>query len=465
MKMIETASVFPSKQFFVDMLTRDIDIPDAVIELLDNCVDGALRTTKKHRAKEPYKGFWAKIEFFDGKFIISDNCGGISRERAETSAFAMGNPDLEHDSHLPTFGMYGIGMKRAIFKMGLSARIISQTADSAFEVTIEKDWADNGEEWDWPLTPIDKPFDEPGTVIEIGDLHEYIHRQFFDFQEGFINHLGDLIATHYTLIIGKGFQIMLDDKPVKQQPLTVLFNSRARKPGPRIIPYVYKAETLDVKIRLVVGLLGPTPTGDGLEAEMNWITRREEAGWTIICNDHIVVYGDKTQLTGWGDKIVPHYQGQFSTIFGVVEFESLDSRKLPLTTTKRGIDPSSYVYYLAQNMMTEGTRLFTNFINQWEDYREEEQALYEKMQPTEVRKVIAKIPESHFNEVRGNQWEKKYLPKLPKPNEEIPKCQIKFAYKQLELWRLAEFLFEDEDMPASQIGIECVNRVLREIKQ
>jgi len=462
--MTETAFVFPSKQFFVEMLTRDLDIPDAIIELLDNCVDGALRTTKKRHAKEPYKGFWAKIEFFDDKFIISDNCGGISRERAETGAFAMGKEDLEHDSHLPTFGMYGIGMKRAIFKMGGSARIISQTADSAFEVVIEKDWADNGEQWDWPLTPIDKPFKEPGTMIEIGDLHEYIQRQFFDFQDVFINKLRDLMATHYTLIIGKGFQITLGDKPVKRQPLTVLFNSRARKPGPRIIPYIYKAETLDVKVRLVVGLLGPTPTDDELEEDLNWLSRGEDAGWTIICNDHVVVYADKTPLTGWGDKIVPHYQSQFSAIFGVVEFESLDSRKLPLTTTKKGIDPSSYVYYLAKNMMTEGTWLFTDFINQWRDYREEEKALYEKMQPTEVRKVIASIPESNFNEVRGNQWEKKYLPKLPKPNEKIPKRQIKFAYRQLEIWRLAEFLFEDEDTPASQVGIECFNRVLREIK-
>ncbi|RKZ93493.1 MAG: ATP-binding protein [Candidatus Parabeggiatoa sp. nov. 1] len=464
--MTETASVFPSKQFFVDMLTRDIDLPDAIIELLDNCVDGTLRTTKKRHAKEPYKGFWVNIEFKEGKFIISDNCGGISRERAETGAFAMGNPDLEHDSHLPTFGMYGIGMKRAIFKIGRSARVISQTAESAFEVTIEKDWVDNGEEWDWPLTPIDKPFTEPGTVIEIGDLHEYIQRQLFYFQDVFINKLRDLMATHYTVIIGKGFQITLGDKPVKRQPLTVLFNSRARKQGPRIIPYIYKAETLDLKVRLVVGLLGPTPTDDELEEELDLPRYRgEDAGWTIICNDHVVVSGDKTELTGWGEICVPRYQGQFSAIFGVVEFESLDSRKLPLTTTKRGIDPSSYIYDIAKTMMIEGTRLFTDFTNQWKNYREEEEALYEKLQPTEVGKVVAKIPESDFIEVRGHQWEKKYLPNLPKPNEKTPKRQIKFAYRQLELWRLAEFLFEDEDTPASQVGIECFNRVLREIKR
>ena len=33
----------PTKQFFVDMLTRDIDIKDAILDLLDNCLDGVVR--------------------------------------------------------------------------------------------------------------------------------------------------------------------------------------------------------------------------------------------------------------------------------------------------------------------------------------------------------------------------------------------------------------------------------------
>ncbi|EMG7739050.1 TPA: ATPase, partial [Escherichia coli] len=41
-----TADFSPSKRFFVSMLTRDIDLNDAILDLLDNCVDGALRTIK-----------------------------------------------------------------------------------------------------------------------------------------------------------------------------------------------------------------------------------------------------------------------------------------------------------------------------------------------------------------------------------------------------------------------------------
>ena len=35
--------VAPAKSFFVHMLTRDIALSDAILDLLDNCVDGILR--------------------------------------------------------------------------------------------------------------------------------------------------------------------------------------------------------------------------------------------------------------------------------------------------------------------------------------------------------------------------------------------------------------------------------------
>lgn len=33
----------PTKKFFIDMITRDISIEDAIIDLLDNSIDGANR--------------------------------------------------------------------------------------------------------------------------------------------------------------------------------------------------------------------------------------------------------------------------------------------------------------------------------------------------------------------------------------------------------------------------------------
>src|SRR6266851_2789789 len=82
----------PVKSFFVHMLTRDIRLEDAILDLLDNCVDGVLRSkaAKPTKEKKPsYKEFGAEIEFEKDSFTISDNCGGIPWSLHEY-AFRMG---------------------------------------------------------------------------------------------------------------------------------------------------------------------------------------------------------------------------------------------------------------------------------------------------------------------------------------------------------------------------------------
>ena len=85
----------PTKTFFVHMLTRDIELKDAILDLLDNCIDGVLRriSTQKRKSKTPYENYWAKITLNQNEFIIEDNCGGIPKKLAINSAFMMGRLD------------------------------------------------------------------------------------------------------------------------------------------------------------------------------------------------------------------------------------------------------------------------------------------------------------------------------------------------------------------------------------
>ena len=71
---------------------------------------------KPVRVKKPYEGFKAEIAFDKNSFSISDNCGGIPWD-LHNYAFRMGKDDQNRDDNLPTVGVYGIGMKRAIFKI------------------------------------------------------------------------------------------------------------------------------------------------------------------------------------------------------------------------------------------------------------------------------------------------------------------------------------------------------------
>lgn len=98
----------PVKSFFVHMLTRDIKLEEAILDLLDNCVDGILRSEGTNSKKEPYSGFWAEIEFKKDSFSISDNCGGIPWNLHDY-AFRMGRRTDRPPDTPGTVGIYGIG--------------------------------------------------------------------------------------------------------------------------------------------------------------------------------------------------------------------------------------------------------------------------------------------------------------------------------------------------------------------
>jgi len=159
------------------MLTRDIALEDCILDLLDNSVDGAwsleggrpLTLGDTTNLSE----YSIKIELTPEKFIIHDNCGGISLDDAAAYAFTFGrSEDADTDSF--SIGIYGIGMKRAIFKLGRKINIRSTYKDASgnlqsFRVPIDVDtWVSgpNENNWDFDIEP-DEPLAEPGVRIEI----------------------------------------------------------------------------------------------------------------------------------------------------------------------------------------------------------------------------------------------------------------------------------------------------------
>jgi len=79
-KLPSELNASPTKSFFVEMLTRDIELEDAILDLLDNCIDGIQRIIKDKdnytSDEKPYEAFWAKLTFSNENFTIEDNCGG-----------------------------------------------------------------------------------------------------------------------------------------------------------------------------------------------------------------------------------------------------------------------------------------------------------------------------------------------------------------------------------------------------
>lgn len=136
------ADASPTKRFFVDIITRDIQLDECIQDLVDNCVDGA----KRLRPNGNYEGLTVNISVGPSEFVISDNCGGIPLEIARKYAFkfgrAAGFKSTEH-----SVGQFGIGMKRALFKMGDHFEVISTEPTAKFRIEVDiPAWIANDEE-------------------------------------------------------------------------------------------------------------------------------------------------------------------------------------------------------------------------------------------------------------------------------------------------------------------------------
>ncbi|HHT1728688.1 TPA: ATP-binding protein [Klebsiella pneumoniae] len=466
-------TAFPAKRFFVEMLTRDIELSDSILDLLDNCLDGVLRknnfTPEQTFGKsDVYNGYHAHIEFDENSFKIVDNCGGIPGELAENYAFRLGRPSEREAEDLPTIGVYGIGMKRAIFKMGTSAQIKSKTDTEQFSVNISPEWMTDDNNWSLDLERSDVDLSETGVSIAINDLRNDIKASLSkdrDFESDLIN----IIANHYSLIIKKGFEVKINGKVVKPNSTTLIFDESSIKDNTDgIAPYIYKNESNGVSIKVAVGFYRNLPSDEEEEQLLSGRSTTEKAGWTIICNDRVVLHADKSKLTGWGEAGVPQYHTQFIGISGVVIFTSSKAELLPITTTKRGVDGNSELYLSTKDFMREGLKFFTDFTYKWKANNEERKQLIStasNMVSTTETDFTKSIPQEKWSTVRRSIGGQVFKPKLPMPRETDPLRQIKFSRRLSEIKLVSEFIFDDATQPPTEVGQYCFDEYLKKAKQ
>ncbi|MEX0641766.1 MAG: ATP-binding protein [Pirellulales bacterium] len=457
----------PTKRFFVEMLTRDIDLEDAILDLLDNCIDGVVRqTANDRRSTRPYESYWAEITLSPDRFVILDNCGGIPRDIAREKAFMLGRPDLERDKDLETVGMYGIGMKRAIFKMGRQCVVTSKPNSKAFKVTIPKSWFSRDDDWKLVMKDVTTDLEEAGTRIEITELLPMIKVSFDESENSFVDRFKKEVSRLYAIIINKGFTVKVNDETIRPAKLAILAPAKIR-PNSRsaIAPYAFKGTVEGVHVKLSVGFHRPLVTEAELDEERVSRRGRNVAGWTVICNDRVVLYADTSRITGWGTANVPSFHNQFRSIAGIVSFRSNDSLLLPLNTTKRGLDTSSPAYLYVLDIMREGTKQFTSYTNKWKAREAETLPQFADLERKTASEIVASIPSESWKTVKrgGNGVSaKKFIPNLPSPPERSATRRIVFSRKKDDIDTVAEHLFGDTSVEPSEVGARCFDNYLEE---
>lgn len=462
---IDFARASPTKTFFVRMLTRDIELQDAILDLLDNCLDGILRSGQATDTNLPYADFKATLTMAPDHFMIEDNCGGIPFETAKNYAFAMGRPDGADDPTPATIGMYGIGMKRAIFKLGTDA-LVESRSDRGFNVEFTPEWMGSDSWGDLPIYEMDdEDMDGRGTRITVFELNDEAKAALSD--PAWIDTFRTVVARHYSLIIAKGFQVYVGSPeeieagiaPIEAEPFQLL-SAKEIGGDAAIAPYIFSGTIDGVKVEIFAGLYRELMSPDELDAEEETRGTSDDAGWTVACNDRVVIWKDKTRLTGWGEATVPNYHGQFIAITGIVLLHSPDPRLLPLTTTKRGIDAASNVYLTAKDLMREATKALTTFTNKWKKFPEKREDLYRRSayrSLPELRELVQQLP---MKEMRKIDTVRRFEPTYPAPQQETTTGRISFLAEKADIARVAAHFFEDEKVTNEDVGKAAFKHVL-----
>jgi hypothetical protein len=363
---VSKAIASPTKDFFIKMLVADVRLDYAIIDLVDNGVDGAIRASG---GTTNYKKYWVRITVNEKEFKISDNCGGIDVDLARNYAFRFGRPS---DAKLlkGSIGNYGVGMKRSLFKMGNRFVVESTTENSHFKVDVDVDkWRkkDDGTDWTFDMKDIDNekhPPEQIGTKIEVTQLHEGVSQDFA--QSGWISELHDEMRSREEENIGKGLLISLNEYPLTSEPICLHRLSRKIVPAHRYLQFK-AAKRSRINVSVFAGTFESIP---------------RDAGWYVYCNARLILKADQSAVTGWSDlsqPSMPKYHNQYAMFRGYAFFESEDPAFLPWNTSKTGIDEGNEVYRSAKLEMTEMMRPVIDFLNDYDkenEYPENQRPLH-----------------------------------------------------------------------------------------
>lgn len=390
--MPEAFDARPTKRFFIDNLTRDLSLEDAILDLVDNSIDSLIRTrsldvsfkTLLAPRTSNAKDELVKLTLNKNHFLVEDKCGGIDIEHAKHQVFRLGRPD---GAYAGSLGVYGIGLKRALFKIGRNIEVTSRTTTSGFKVSIDVPaWAADDDAWTFPfetVPPVSRPQDA-GTTINISGLNPDVLLRLED--GTLLTRLTSSLATTYALFLERYLAIAVNQHRIQPEPLPLAASGLLQ-------PNAKHLEFDGVSVDLVAGLA--SRHGD------EWSTDR--AGWYVLCNGRVVVQADRSDLTGWGvagPQFVPKHRG----FLGIAFFFSAEPARLPWTTTKRGLNRDSAIYQFTRKEMAALGRPVLDFLNKM--YIGGEPAennvareLVKALKPVDLQAVISRARQDFGNAV------------------------------------------------------------------
>lgn len=347
------ADASPEKRLFISLITRDISLIDAFLDVIDNSINAALEPLADQlKTADDYQQVLGEsrskpkvtisITFNRTSILVTDNASGISSNAAKDDVFRFG--PREHSGEVSDrLSVYGIGLKRAMFKFGDRIQIISDHQDGGFELDLNVPrWERlQQQRWTFEITPRSPTKKDRGTQIEVTKLHDDVVSRL---QDGlFERQLIDRVARTYSFFIGRIVNIEINGNQIAKESFEIGSNYSSDK---------FKAGRVSCNITAGIAL-----------TEHGGTYKDRNSGWFIFCNGRAVLSADKSTLTGWGGGGLPIFQPKHRPFLGTVFFVSADPEALPWTTTKSSVNEESSVWQQARRHMVATGRVLTNFLD------------------------------------------------------------------------------------------------------
>jgi hypothetical protein len=353
MPEIIEADASPEKRLFISLITRDIPMIAAFLDLIDNSINAAVEPfSDRLQTAEDYLSVSGdqsvgsdvaiNVTFTDKEVRITDTATGISSRTAAEHVFKFGRgDDEEHEGD--RLSVYGIGLKRAMFKLGNRVVMRSDHASGGFDLDLDVvAWAkDRTQPWTFPIASRPEAAEgQTGTSITVRKLHDEVKRRISD--GIFEGQLREAIARTYAFYMPKFVNISVQGKLVEPVSIEIGGNHTSEE---------FRSGEVTCAITAGIGI----PHGGAF--------RDRSSGWFVFCNGRAVITADKSPLTGWAGAGLPIFQPKHRPFLGTVFFVSKDAEQLPWNTTKSGINEDSAVWQAAKRHMASVGRVVITFLD------------------------------------------------------------------------------------------------------
>jgi hypothetical protein len=331
----------------------------------------------------------------DKLFEVTDNCGGISETDLKKEVFRFGFSDISQRKS--TIGFYGIGLKRALFKIGKD--ITFETDDgrhyNRLDINVDN-WVADRENWDLPLHPSSgksklKSGTKPFTKIRIVNLSDEAKETF---TPTFVSNLKETISIYYTRIIQNQINFHVNGQRIQPFDLKIRYDRE-------FAPANLRDEYEGVKIQITC-----------------WMERHEEGrqkkergrqGWNVFMNNRLVIHDDASPKTAWSGEEgqLPKMHPIYNQFRGLVLLTSEDPSLLPINTLKNDFHTESKTYHYLLKKMVKTARPLVNFLStKYEKLDERESQALERVAATESKapmKVVTvdQLRENHLFKAVG----------------------------------------------------------------